>query len=205
VRLANVGDKVAFDVFAVVVGTNASISDDRFISMAGSFKSIGQVRGDLSVDLVLTDFLSDFIVYGFDGLGASQGLQQDLDADGDMDVGSNVDSNAQHFWAARYVLAPSGANAGSFSPTSGGRRIGFGTFTVTGLGDGSTTDLNFIGRNWATAANYIQDGVITGGASTTSISPIRIQVPEPTQLTGALLAVAAGCAARRRRRPHRVV
>ncbi|CAN5644159.1 hypothetical protein BH09PLA1_BH09PLA1_34580 [soil metagenome] len=187
VRAASVGDVVAFDVFAVVVGTNALTTDDKFISVGGSFKSIGSIAGDLLLDLFRSNNEGEILIIGFDGLGSSIGLRQDLDGDGDLDVGSNVDSNAADFWAARYASAPAGSTAGSTNPLTNGRRIGFGTFTVTGLGDGSPTDLSFIGRNWPTAANYIQDGVFMRAPSLDNLSPVRIQVPEPAVLSFALL------------------
>jgi hypothetical protein len=180
------GSVVAFDIFAVVVGTNASTSDDKFISVAGSWRSSsGGIMGNLAADLVPTDFKppgNDPPILGFDGLGSSVGLQQDLDGDGDLDVGSNNDSHANDFWAARYAGAPFAISAGSLSPTSGGRRIGFGTFTVT-AGSGFATVVNFDGRAASTAANYIQDGQPIQGESMNGLVPLVIvNPPEPTSL-----------------------
>src|SRR4051812_7569552 len=102
---ALVGDVISFDVFAVVRGTDASLTNDRIYSAVGSFRSSGQLgvpnlRGNLLMDVVHTlhdpDTGDQIGPNGFDEIGFSVGTQQDLDADGDLDVGSNVDSSATH-------------------------------------------------------------------------------------------------------------
>lgn len=202
------GTVLRFDIFAVVRGNNAQLNDDKFISISGSLRSSGasSLLGNVAGDLVRSTFDSDgdITTAGFDGLGASVGLQQDLDGDGDLDVGSNNDSNAEHFWAARFALAPSGIGAGSLSPTTGGRRIGFGTFTVTGSTFFPNTFLGFDGRSASTAANYIQDGQTIQEVSIDSLVPIFIRgpVPEPSMSAIALM-TAGGAAMVRRRRPQR--
>ena len=195
------GSVVSFDIFAVVRGTNTSNGDDKFISVAGSWRSsaAGSLQGNLAADLIRSALDSDGNVTspGFDGLGSSVGLQQDLDGDGDLDVGSNTDSDANNFWAARFALAPQAIGAGSQSPTTGGRRIGFGTFTVTGTGNGLTL-VNFDGRGASTAANYIQDGQTVQEQSADGLVPLAISgIPEPTALS---LAALAGLGLIRRRR-----
>ena len=203
------GSVVSFDIFAVIVGTNTSTADDKFISVAGSWRSSnGGLLGDIAADLfrsVTDPETGDVLTPGFDGLGSSVGLQQDLDGDGDLDVGSNTDSNAENFWAARFALAPAGSGAGSLSPTTGGRRIGFGTFTVDGGGISSTL-INFDGRSATTSANYFQDGQTVQQPSSDGLVPLSVSgdggggggtVPEPATLS---LAGLAGLALVRRRR-----
>jgi len=179
---ARVNDLIAFDVFAVVTGTNANLSDDKFVHVLGSFRSSFGPTGNLLMDIVRSEFddNGEITTAGFDGQGSSVGLQQDLDSDGDLDVGSNSQSDHAHFWAARYAFAPAGADgAGSTNATTGGRRIGFGTFLVTNHSF-SPTHINFAGRPIATGAMWIQDGVRIQEASLDGLAPITvITVPEP--------------------------
>src|SRR5687767_6639331 len=60
VIVAGVGDVVSFDILAVITGTNASITDDKFISAAGSFRSSnGGLEGNLIADVLRTQLDSD--------------------------------------------------------------------------------------------------------------------------------------------------
>src|SRR4051794_4406230 len=43
----NVGDVISFDVFAVVTGTNGVTTDDKIISVGGSWKSTGARTGTI--------------------------------------------------------------------------------------------------------------------------------------------------------------
>jgi hypothetical protein len=201
VTVHQIGDVVSFDVFAVVVGTNASLSDDKIIHSSGSFKSVGPTKGTLVLDLVPTIINGDepLVIPGFDGLGSSIGTQQDLDGDFDLDVGSNLDSSTQNFWFARYHLAPVGAPAGSLDPLTGGRLIGFGTFTVSSLDVALPTSINFFGRNATTASAYTQDGATTQQRSFDGILPLQILIPEPAAVWIAFAGLAFVC---RHRRAH---
>ena len=68
------------------------------------------------------------LIPGFDKDGFSVGLRQDLDADGDLDVGSNVVSSSDDFWFARHnTTASTGAAAGA----PDGVRVGFGTILIS--------------------------------------------------------------------------
>lgn len=185
------GSVVSFDVFAVVTGTNANFDDDNILSVSGSWRSSnGGLLGNIAP--VARAPL-------FNGLGSSVGLAQDLDLDGDLDVGSNNDGAAANFWGARFV-DPAGSPAG----LPNGGRIGFGTFTVTNASNGTgQTTINFDGRNAATAANYFQDGASVAEASQDGAVGLTIVgtpggvVPEPATLS---LAGLAGLAMVRRRR-----
>jgi hypothetical protein len=201
-----VGDVITFDVLAIIVGTNASLTDDRIISAAGSFLSTPpgfttNMLGNLLGDVVPTiDHGGDTIVLGFDAFGASAGLQQDLDGDGDLDVGSNDHSNTSDFWRGRFQVS-NGISAGSLNPLTGGRRMGFGTFTITGgvAPDVSVTDITFIPRQSPTSARWHEDGVFKEGQSVSIGSPIRIGTFVPEPINVALIAL-VGLGFRRRRR-----
>ena len=195
------GDVISFDIFVTATGTNANVFDDKIVAIDGSVLSqhtfpLGNLRGTLQLDYVRTtyDGNGDPISFGFDGPTASVGLQQDLDGDGDLDVGSNNDPSPQLFWAARFI----GGAAGATAPPPVGRKVGFGTFTVTDGANDGVTFLFFRGRNSGTAAQFWQDGVLGSGPSHTSPNGILIQgIPEPTALGVASL---MGLVALRRRR-----
>lgn len=188
-------DVVSFDVFAVIRGANTTTADDKLLSVSGSFTSFGLQMGDLKLGLVPTTFdpiTGQVTTTGWDGQGSSIGTQQDLDDDGDLDVGGNVDSDDTGFWTARHHLWPNGSqNAGSFNPTTGGRRIGFGTFTVTAEAGLSPTSITFDGRSSPDAAQYYQDGQLIHEASFFSTGfEVHALDPEPVSLPIAMGAIA---------------
>jgi hypothetical protein len=96
----------------------------------------------------------------FDAGGSQAGTPVDLDADGDLDVGSNVDStNSQGYFVARAgVMTSTGATVNGTSKTW---KVGTATFTVTGLHYGVQT--NLVARTRANAEGfpfrYQEDGV----------------------------------------------
>lgn len=199
VYIKNVGDVVSFDIYAAVTGTNGSTGDDKFVSVSGSIRSSTgtSLRGNLVADVVRSVNGTP----GFDGPGFSVGLQQDLDGDGDIDVGSNVDSESANFWSPQYALAPAGAAAGSNSPIAGGVRIGFGSFTVTQVAGVSFTTVNFDGRAFAGAARYVQDGQAVQSVSTDGLQPLQIAVFDPEPVTAIpILGMLCGIARFPRRR-----
>lgn len=195
IAVVDVGDVIAFDIFATVTGSNASTADDKFISVSGSWKSSPFGRlGNVSVEVVRSVMNPDgTTTLGFDGTGFSVGLQQDLDGDGDLDVGSNNDSVDQGFWSARY---PATDGLPSNWPT--GRKIGYGTFTVTS--NTMLTYVNFDGRNSSFAANYVQDGFNVSEPSQDGAFPLQIGFGTPEPGTAGLLGLVglAGLAVRRR-------
>lgn len=191
IPFATVGDVIQFDVFVVVTGTDADFTNDKFASAIGSFKSTppdpsANLRGDLLLDVVRTAIDPDtgepIPPFGFDAPGFSVGLQQDLDGDGDIDVGSNDPSNAANHWAVRYFLEP------TFDAPAGlpdGRKVGFGTFQVTSAALGSATLLRFAGRNVRTGSLYIEDGRVLSRPSLDSTMEHSIlvsAVPEPVPI-----------------------
>jgi hypothetical protein len=171
------GDVIRFDVFAIVTGTDANLQNDKLKSICGSFKSSAvnatpNLLGTLKLGLV-SDFSAN---------PSSVGLQQDLDSDGDLDVGSNLDSSAQNYWAVRHegfdldtdFDVPAGAPLGA--------KVGLGSFTVGTASADSAALINFFGRNASTASFFRQDGVFT--TSRTFDSPAQngiliSVVPEP--------------------------
>ncbi|CAN5669564.1 hypothetical protein BH09PLA1_BH09PLA1_29380 [soil metagenome] len=192
---AQIGDVIAFDVFALVTGTDANFMNDRFLAVSGSFRSSALGSGDnllgnLLLDVVRTQFdpeTGDPVgPLGFDNLGFSAGTQQDLDGDGDLDVGSNNTSAPANYWAARAYLVTSGGGYGVPAGLPNGRKIGVGCFNVTSTSAASQTLLRFAGRNIDIAATYNEDGIVRQGPSLDSLPGKGIvvsSIPEPASVT----------------------
>jgi len=209
---ALVGDVIRFDVFVTVRGTDANFSNDRFVSGIGSFRSVAvsaqNLRGNLLMDIVRTttdpDTGEPIAPFGFDANASSVGLQQDLDGDGDIDVGSNIDSQAANHWAVRYFGAPLSAPAG----LPNGARVGFGTFTVTSGAAGAQTLLQFIGRNSIFGQTWDEDGVRLGDVTEDSLpgeSILVTAVPEPSTFASLFGAASIFQLRRRKRRSNPLV
>jgi hypothetical protein len=134
------GDTITMDVIATISGMSNSEPTDDFIAyLIGSFlSSEGGLHGDLRARRVS----------GYGATLSGDGLQQDLDGDSDLDVGSNDDTTPAFFFrAVRSDLAPLSFQA----------RVGSLTWTARG----SFTDLtalNFRPRDAFDAALWWIDG-----------------------------------------------
>lgn len=134
VDLTSVGQQVNMDIWAVVTGTNSTGADDGFQMALGSFLSAatsgeGAASGNLSATYL----------YPFDAAGAQPGKVQDLNGDGNLDVGANDRSSSGDFFCVR---TGSMTTAGKTSFSSNWFKVGTLTYTVTALHDG-TTAINF--------------------------------------------------------------
>ena len=150
VTVTHVGQTIQLEAWGVVTGNNDVITDDRLQILIGSFLSSagGAVFGDLAVTAHTPPFT---------GLGTADGKIQDLDGDGDSDVGSN-DFSPDYFVARSTTMTP-----GS-EPAPGGTGAQFKladlTFTVTGFasaGVSGTTELNFRPRPGSLRAVWMED------------------------------------------------
>src|SRR5688572_25600546 len=133
--VTGVDQVIKMDVWAIVDGSNGS-ADEALMGIMGSFLSSngGAAKGDLWADLVSP----------FTAAGSDRGVQDDLDGDGDSDVGSNDDSNADGFFIARSSTPVSN---GSGSGDTKSFKIGTLEFEVTQLLSGAETRINFEPRN----------------------------------------------------------
>src|SRR6185503_11328340 len=89
---SSVGQVIAMEAWATVSGSNG-VADEGFQVGQGSFVSAdfngGSVSGTLSVNRT----------FPFTGSGSQNGAQQDLDGDGDLDVGSAAFTGEKYFFA----------------------------------------------------------------------------------------------------------
>jgi len=149
---------VTMAVWAQVTGNGPGADDVQLVS--GSFlSSLGGMLGNLAVTNIPTLFQA---------LSSSNGLNQDLDGDGDLDVGNNNNFDADNFFRARSgKMVGTQSNFDGSSPgltfnsiTNGTEyRVALLRFTQTsGAGDGSkSTDVNFRGWNVAEGAVWGED------------------------------------------------
>jgi hypothetical protein len=135
----SVGQVITLVAFADVSSTEAGTTDG-FQETTGSFLSAatasGAVAGNLSASLEPT-FINN---------GSQAGTVQDLNADGNLDVGSNTNSDIAGFFNARAASMITSAYSGAGVSVSGDTfqvPIGLITYTVTSLNSGKPTDINF--------------------------------------------------------------
>src|SRR5688572_30896956 len=149
VTITGVGQKVNLEVWATVTGDNSSNTDEGLQIAVGSLLSSnisgGAAKGKIAVSLVAP----------FNALGSSKGFAQDLDSDGDLDVGSNDNANAPGFIFAR----SSGMITDGTDVTKGQAfKLANITFTVESLLTGARTDIVYRIRNHSTAFLSLEDG-----------------------------------------------
>jgi hypothetical protein len=166
--VTTVGQQVNLEIWVTVTGHDADLSNDGLQTVSGSLLSTNVVGGAVNGTLVAS------VEAPFDGSGAQNGGQVDLDADGDLDVGSNSGAADTSFFLAR---APSITIGGAtVEGTSKSWKVGTATFTVTSLSAGIQTNLVFRTRDFSGAFLYQEDGqakaqhnggVLTAGAGVT--------------------------------------
>ena len=157
VIVASLGQTINFEVWVRVEGSDG-LDNEGVGIISGAFLSTNLGGGAALGDLVVTrdpDFTSS---------GSSDGTQNDIDSDGDLDIGTNVEVEAEGFFAARAASPVTdgvrdGANAEEF-------RIATGSFTVTSLLEGVSTNLTFKPRasvpsSWL----VVEDGASSSGTT----------------------------------------
>jgi F5/8 type C domain len=188
VNVTSVGQVVTLNVVATVTGKNATGTDDGIQSATGSFLSTmlnsGSVKGNLAAQ---TNF-------PFRAFGSQFGTQVDLNGDGNIDVGSNDGSTIAGFFNARD--GEMDTTDGTVSGASRSISIGTLTYTVTSLGNGGETDINFRRRvveGLGYAGVWQEDGQIENETTSTFTSGAVLKIlgpnsgPTPVQLTGQVI------------------
>jgi len=186
------GSTITFDVVGIVTpdAPDADLNNEAVVTAAGSFLSTNTSGGSVRGTLAATKSGA------FTGNGSSNGLQTDLDGDGDLDVGSNGAASANYF-----TVREANGN-GVFSVAGAPVPLGTVTMTLSQVLAGGTTNVNFLLRALSSSgATWKENGALIIGNSTnlSSGAPVAITgVPEPTTIGLASLA-GLGLLARRRK------
>ena len=198
------GDVVSIQIFARVYGSDA-VNDEGLQSISGSIYSNGELLGNL---------INAATVAPFNALGSQNGSQQDIDSDGDLDIGS-IPNGARPATNSLYFLPRSASVQDGSNGTLNGTPIpgtnpaaeewlvGTVNFIVTG-GNGMTW-IDFVRRRLPNGENdiatsvWFEEGALRNGTSPYDTNPVLIgAIPEPSGL--ALTGLAAlGLLARRKR------
>ena len=203
------GNVIGVQLYAIVNNGNALHTDDAFQQGYGSFVSggAGTVKGDFRGDVNGQPKTQVNNVAPFNYVVAQSGFQNDLDGDGDLDLGSFSTGNPP---VLPWFGAISNQTPTQIPGTGGGATpteflLGQATFTITDF-SGASTPLNFVPRNKVgLSANlhiFRLDGTdvsLPGNSAQLATSGVLVMVPEPSAL-GMVLLGASGLAGWRRRR-----
>jgi len=132
----SIGATVTMNVWAQVTGSDPT-KFQTIQSVAGSFLSGGALKGNISLNGTTS---SVTVAAPFQGLSFSVGFLSDLDGDGDLDVGSNNQADAENFFSARgaSLIGPN-TNAATGDPAPG-----FTAVPITGGTEYRIAQLKFV-------------------------------------------------------------
>lgn len=215
------GTKITFDIYSVITGANSvqqtgefggnpsdglpdRRNDDAHRRFAGSFQSVGGLLGNMTASRTSP----------FDSIGSSDGLQSDLDGDGDLDIG-NTDGFPEGKFLARAGAAvySTEIDAGTAPNTPPGSRIidamtseaiaGSLEWTITASsGSAEIRFIPFLSES-SVVPGWVEDGIDKNHMTGTFLAgaPVTVTlVPEPAAL-GLMSAAALAFVPRRRSSP----
>jgi hypothetical protein len=200
------GQVIQLELFAVVTGTNGTTTDEGFQNgwMDITSTNGGNVRGNLSGTLTSP----------FTAAGSQSGLSQDLDGDGDKDLGSsNLTAHDGNYLFARDATM----DTSGIAITNGQEfKLADITFTITSVvsaSDFTPIQLNIVVPDFTSPidieANWMQDGTAyqpgnPAGTPLPSVgAAVLISVPEPATPLFLSLGLLAVASRRRRTRAKR--
>jgi hypothetical protein len=183
-----------FDLYGVVTGKDANLTNeglqDTFFSILSTNTTPPGLKGNLAISLVAP----------FNGPGSDPGTVQDLDGDGDLDIGSNDPNNPNGWVFARAFPIQTGQSEYllahvTFTPTA--PFVAGETDAAVGLR--VTASPSVFSALWQEdGQERDSNGVSTANGQYLAGAPVILAVPEPASLS-ILAAPALALAARRRR------
>jgi Bacterial Ig domain len=175
--VAAVGETLNLDVWATITGKNANPAQDALQDVFGSFLSTGVTTGDVAGNLVATNAAP------FGSTGAQPGVSQDLNGDGNKDVGSNDTTSSS---AGGYFFSHSGSLEFEAAGTAVGGSLEFKiatlTYTVTNLNQGGETDITFrprAGTGTFVGAVWDEDGTFANNLNNTVQGGAPFKISDP--------------------------
>ena len=189
VDVSSVGQVVTLGIWATVTGKNGNPTQDTLQDVFGSFLS--SETGPASID----GNLAAVNLPVFTANGSQPGDIQDLNGDGNLDVGSNsVNTPRNEYFDARSG-SPTGSTSGNAIVVGGSVEfeIGLLKYTVTSLNQGGETDISFrpepvsitLGAVWSednTGKNG-QTGIYQAGAPLVLTDPAIAAAPVAVSAT----------------------
>jgi len=154
IELSNIGQVVNLQVWAEITDPQNQPTEDGLQDLAGSFLGTNVGPGPVAGNLAAT------LVSPFNYIASQNGTVQDLNGDGNLDVGSNNNSSVTNFFYARSQFLET-SSSGTIVGNALEFEIGTLTYTVTHLNYGGETDINFRPRGPAAdtiAAVWQEDG-----------------------------------------------
>jgi hypothetical protein len=188
-----VGDTITLDLFAIVSGTNG-LNDEQVALAHGSVLSVGALLGNLSGGPVAP----------FTGLGSQSGSVQDIDGDGDLDIGVAPNGGTP---VIGYFVARTNAPVSGTPISANASEVRVGSFNFTMTGGNPEAFINFVrranasGGNITTAGVWFEDEVPKNPTVSplTVGTPVHAVVPEPASVATTAAGLASlGLLARRR-------
>jgi len=135
--VTSVGQVLNLDLVATITSSSGTASEDFLQDASGNMISSGTTAHSVAGNLAATN------VAPFTAPGASPGTQQDLNGDGNIDVGGDNPANSAGQFFSRSET-PVGTGVGTIVGNSLEFVIAHVTYTVTHLNGGDPVDINFV-------------------------------------------------------------